>query len=49
MKATGADLLVSSCPACKENLKIAAKKMKKGAEVLDITELVDRALTDMRV
>ncbi|MEJ2725061.1 MAG: (Fe-S)-binding protein [Deltaproteobacteria bacterium] len=49
MKATGADLLVSSCPACKENLKIAAKKMKKGAEVLDITELVDRVLTDMRV
>jgi heterodisulfide reductase subunit D len=48
VKATGADLLVSSCPACKENLKIAAKKTKKGAEVLDITELVDRSLTDMR-
>jgi heterodisulfide reductase subunit D len=48
MEATGADLLVSSCPACKENLKIAAKGIKKGAEVLDITELVDRALTDMK-
>ena len=44
MKDTGADLLVSACPACKENLKIAAKKLKRGAKAIDITELIDQAL-----
>jgi heterodisulfide reductase subunit D len=44
MKACGAEWIVSSCPGCKENLKIAAKKVKRGARAVDLTELVDRAL-----
>jgi len=44
MEKTGADLLVSACPACKENLKIAAKKLKRGAKAIDITELIDQSL-----
>ncbi|MBW2345640.1 MAG: (Fe-S)-binding protein [Deltaproteobacteria bacterium] len=44
MKNMGADLLVTACPACKENMKIAVKKLKRGAKVSDITELIDQAL-----
>ena len=44
MRETGADLLVSACPACKENLKIAAKKLKRGIKAVDITELIDESL-----
>ena len=44
MKEIGAELLVSACPACKENLKIAAKKLKKGTKAIDLTELIDQAL-----
>jgi heterodisulfide reductase subunit D len=44
MKNSGADVLLSACPACKENLKIAAKKLKRGTKVVDIVELVDKAI-----
>jgi heterodisulfide reductase subunit D len=44
MKSMGAELLLSACPACKENLKIAAQKLKLGTKVLDIAELVNDAL-----
>jgi len=40
----GAELLLSACPACKENLKIAAQKLKLRTKVLDIAELVNNAL-----
>ncbi len=45
---TGADTVVSACPACKSNLQLAAarlRKEKKGRiKVMDITELVADAL-----
>jgi glycolate oxidase len=45
---TGADTIVSACPACKSNLQLAAarlRKEKKGRlKVMDITELVAEAL-----
>ena len=44
MKSMGAELLLSACPACKENLKIAAQKLKLRTKVLDIAELVNDAL-----
>jgi len=44
MKNQGAELLLSACPACKENLKIASKKLKLRAKVIDIAELVNEAL-----
>ena len=44
IKGMGAKLLVSACPACKENLKIAAKKLKLGAKVIDIAEMVNEAI-----
>jgi Fe-S oxidoreductase len=44
MKNIGAELLLSACPSCKENLKIAAKKLKRGTKVIDIAELVNEAL-----
>ena len=44
MKSMGAELLLSACPACKENLKIAAQKLKLRTKVLDIAELVNNAL-----
>jgi heterodisulfide reductase subunit D len=44
MKNSGADVLLSACPACKENLKIAARKLKRGTKVVDIVELVDKAI-----
>jgi Fe-S oxidoreductase len=44
MKDTGAELLLSACPACKENLKIAARKLKRGTKVVDIVELLNTAL-----
>ncbi|MBW1767714.1 MAG: (Fe-S)-binding protein [Deltaproteobacteria bacterium] len=43
MAATGADILVSSCPACKESLKIASKAAKLKIKVLDLTELVNKS------
>lgn len=44
MKETGAEWLVSACPACKESLKIAARTLKRGIKVMDLVELVDRNL-----
>jgi heterodisulfide reductase subunit D len=44
MKDVGADLLLSACPACKENLKIAARKLKRGNKVVDIVELISEVL-----
>lgn len=44
MKDTDAELLLSACPACKENLKIAARKLKRGTKVVDIVELVNTVL-----
>jgi heterodisulfide reductase subunit D len=44
MKNSGADVFLSACPACKENLKIAARKLKRGTKVVDIVELVDKAI-----
>ncbi|MBW1675217.1 MAG: (Fe-S)-binding protein [Deltaproteobacteria bacterium] len=44
MKSMGAELLLSACPACKENLKIAAQKLKLRTKVVDIAELVNNAL-----
>ncbi|MBW2136238.1 MAG: (Fe-S)-binding protein [Deltaproteobacteria bacterium] len=44
MKDTGADLILSACPACKENLKIAARKTRPRKRVLDLVELVGRVL-----
>ncbi len=44
MKNTGAHVFISACPACKENLKIAAKKVKGRTRVFDLTELVSEAL-----
>jgi Fe-S oxidoreductase/FAD/FMN-containing dehydrogenase len=45
---TGADIVVSACPACKSNLKLAvgrARKEKKGkVRVMDIGEVVTKAL-----
>lgn len=44
MKSMGAELLLSACPACKENLKIAAQKLKLHTKVVDLAELVNNAL-----
>jgi len=44
MKETGAEWLVSACPACKESLKIAARTLKRGIKVMDLVELVDKNL-----
>ena len=44
MKSMGAELLLSACPACKENLKIAAQKLKLRTKVVDLAELVNNAL-----
>jgi heterodisulfide reductase subunit D len=44
MSDTGAELLLSACPACKENLKIAARKLKRGTKVVDIVELINSVL-----
>jgi len=44
MKNIGTQLLISACPACKENLKIAAQKFRLGTRVVDIVELVNEAL-----
>lgn len=44
MKSIGAELLLSACPACKDNLKIAAKKLKLRTKVLELAELVNDAL-----
>lgn len=41
---SGADILVSSCPACKENLKIAAQRLKIRAKVKDVAEVVNMAM-----
>ncbi|GAH91688.1 unnamed protein product [marine sediment metagenome] len=38
---TGAEAIVSCCPACKENFKDAAKN---GMKVYDITELIAMAI-----
>ena len=44
---TGAQIVISACPACKGNLKLAAdraRKEKKGkVRVMDIGEVVSRA------
>jgi Fe-S oxidoreductase len=42
--ATGATALVSSCPWCERNFKDAATKYGLPVEVLDIAELVAKAI-----
>jgi len=41
---TGASILVSACPFCKINLRDAAQRAGSSLEVLDISELVHRAI-----
>ncbi|MFC1883304.1 (Fe-S)-binding protein [Thermodesulfobacteriota bacterium] len=41
---SGAELLISGCPGCKENLKITASSLKSGVKVIDIAELVNGVL-----
>jgi len=41
---TGAELIVTACPGCEQNLKDAALKQKVGVQVLDVAELVARQL-----
>jgi glycolate oxidase len=44
----GAEVIVSACPTCKSNLKLAAAKLqrerKRRMRVMDITEVVAEAL-----
>ncbi len=42
---TGANILASTCPFCKRNLEDAEKKVKKGMEVRDLSELLSERLT----
>ena len=44
VKKTGADILVTTCPGCKIQLSYGVRKNKLNCEVLDIAELIDRAL-----
>jgi heterodisulfide reductase subunit D len=44
IRESGAELLVSACPGCKENLKIAAAGLKSGVKVIDIAELVNEVI-----
>ncbi|RLI21462.1 hypothetical protein DRO47_03725 [Candidatus Bathyarchaeota archaeon] len=37
-------LIVSSCPGCKESLKLAAKRSRLKIKVKDLTELIDESL-----
>jgi len=41
---TGANILASSCPFCQRNLDDSAKEMASKIDVLDVVELVERAL-----
>ena len=41
---TGADLLVTTCPACKRNLELAAKRKKAGYKVKDLVEVVAQSM-----
>ena len=41
---TGADALVTACPWCEANFKNAVDENGKGIEVIDIIDLVARAL-----
>ncbi|MBS7642989.1 (Fe-S)-binding protein [Candidatus Bathyarchaeota archaeon] len=41
---TDAELIVTACPGCEQNLKDAALKQKVGVQVLDVAELVARQL-----
>ena len=41
---TKADILVSSCPFCKRNLKDAAEKEKLNVKVMDIIELIEKRM-----
>jgi heterodisulfide reductase subunit D len=43
-QATGAKTLVSACPFCQRNLDDSSQALGAGMEVLDIMELVERAL-----
>jgi len=43
-KATGAKVIASACPFCQRNLNDSSEAEGAGMEVLDIMELVDRAL-----
>jgi Fe-S oxidoreductase len=45
-EATGADTVVSACPACQSGLLDAKSKTGSKAEVLDIIELLAKALRD---
>jgi len=41
---TGADVIVSHCPACVMQLKRSAQKTKADVRVLDLVEILDEAL-----
>lgn len=41
---TGANVIVSHCPACVMQLKRSAEKMKADVKVLDLVEILDQAL-----
>jgi len=43
-KSTGAEALVSACPWCESNFKDAIRSMADGMKVVDVVELVHRAL-----
>lgn len=44
MKLTSADVLVSACPYCKDNFREAARKRKDRIQVLDLSEVLFKAL-----
>jgi heterodisulfide reductase subunit D len=46
---TGADLLVSACPACLMQLQKSRQKAKSRLKVMDITELVGQQMRPLRV
>ncbi len=43
-EAAFADVLVTSCPFCVNNLKVGKERQGAKLEVLDLTELVDRQM-----
>jgi len=44
IKKTGADIVVTTCPACNIQLAHGLRRHGLGCEVLDLAELIDRAL-----
>jgi glycolate oxidase iron-sulfur subunit len=48
VKSTEADIIVTTCPACSIQLAYGVKRHGLDCEVLDLAELVDRALKQPR-